>query len=71
MDPRAALVARFRQCVENNLRSGWAINRYAKELSVTPDATPCRLPRSDGEPPTRIVHDRLVLEAKRTLMYTS
>ena len=34
--PRAALVARFRQAIETNLRSGWAVNRYAKALGVTP-----------------------------------
>jgi AraC family transcriptional regulator, transcriptional activator of pobA len=69
--PRAALVARFRQAVESNLRSGWALNRYAKALSVTPAQLRAACLEVTGEPPTRIVHDRIVLEAKRTLMYTS
>jgi len=69
--PRAALVARFRQAVESNLRSGWGVNRYAKALSVTPAQLRAACLEVTGEPPTRIVHDRLVLEAKRTLMYTS
>jgi AraC family transcriptional regulator, transcriptional activator of pobA len=69
--PRAALVARFRQAVESNLRSGWAMNRYAKALSVTPAQLRAACVEVTGEPPTRIVHDRVVLEAKRTLMYTS
>jgi len=69
--PRAALVARFRQSVEINLRSGWAMNRYAKALSVTPAQLRAACLEVTGEPPTRIVYDRLVLEARRTLMYTT
>jgi AraC family transcriptional activator of pobA len=69
--PRAALVARFRQAVETNLRSGWSVNRYAKALGISPAQLRAACLEVTGEPPTRIVHDRLVLEAKRTLMYTS
>jgi len=69
--PRAALVARFRQAVETQLRAGWALNRYARALSVTPAQLRAACLEVTGDPPTRIVHDRLVLEAKRSLMYTS
>ena len=69
--PRAALVARFRQAVETNFRAAWAMNRYAKALSVTPAQLRAACLEVTAEPPTRIVHDRLVLEAKRTLMYTN
>lgn len=69
--PRAALVARFREAVESNLRSGWAVNRYAKTLGVTPSQLRAACLEVTGEPPMRIVHDRLILEAKRSLMYTS
>jgi AraC family transcriptional activator of pobA len=69
--PRAALVARFRQAVETNFRAGWAMNRYAKSLSVTATQLRAACLEVTGEPPTRIVHDRLVLEAKRTLLYTN
>jgi AraC family transcriptional activator of pobA len=68
--PRAALVARFRQAVETNFRAGWALNRYAKALSATPAQLRAACLEVTGGPPTRIVHDRLVLEAKRMLMYT-
>ncbi len=71
LGPRAALVARFRQAVENNLRSGWSMNRYAKALGVTPAQLRAACLEVTGEPPTRILHDRLVLEAKRSLMYTT
>lgn len=69
--PRAALVARFRQAVETHFRAGWAMNRYARSMSVTPAQLRAACLEVTGEPPTRIVHDRLVLEAKRTLMYTN
>jgi len=69
--PRATLVARFRQCVEANLRADWTLNRYAKTLGVTPAQLRAACMEVTGQPPTRIVHDRLILEAKRSLMYTS
>jgi AraC family transcriptional activator of pobA len=69
--PRAALVARFRQSVEGNLRSGWEVNRYAKALGVTPARLRGACLEVTGRPPTHIVHDRLILEAKRSLMYTN
>jgi AraC family transcriptional activator of pobA len=69
--PRAALVARFRQSVEVNLRSGWEVNRYAKALGVTPARLRGACLEVTGHPPTHIVHDRLVLEARRSLLYTN
>jgi len=69
--PRAAIVARFRQAVETHLRAGWPMNRYAKVLGVTPHQLRAACLEVTGGPPTHIVHERLVLEAKRTLLYTS
>ena len=68
--PRAALVARFRQAVEANLRAGWEVNRYAKSLGVTPARLRDACLEVTGRPPTHIVHERLILEAKRSLKYT-
>jgi AraC family transcriptional activator of pobA len=69
--PRAALVARFRESVERNLRSGWEVNRFAKALGVTPARLRGACLEVTGRPPTHIVHDRLILEAKRSLLYTN
>jgi len=69
--PRAALVARFRQAVEVNLRAGWELSRYAKSLGVTPARLRDACLEVTGRPPTHIVHERLVLEAKRSLKYTN
>jgi AraC family transcriptional activator of pobA len=69
--PRAALVARFRQAVEANLRAGWELSRYAKSLGVTPTRLRDACLEVTGRPPTHIVHERLILEAKRSLKYTN
>jgi len=69
--PRAALVARFRDAVESNFRSGWDVARYAKMLRVSSSRLRAACLDVTGKPPTRLVHDRLLLEAKRSLTYTN
>lgn len=68
--PRAALVARFRQAIENNFRAGWSVNRHAKALGVTPSKLRTACLEVTAKTPTRLLHDRLILEAKRNLLYT-
>ena len=70
-NPRAALVARFREKVESHLRMGLSIAQYAKTLSVTPARLRAACLEVTGKPPVRIVEDRLLLEAKRNLTYTN
>jgi AraC family transcriptional regulator, transcriptional activator of pobA len=69
--PRAALVLRFRDALEANFRSGWDVARYAKELRVSPSRLRAACLDVTGKPPTHLVHDRIVLEAKRSLTYTN
>ena len=68
---RAALVARFREKVESHLRMGLSIAQYAKALSVTPARLRAACLEVTGKPPARVLEDRLLLEAKRTLSYTN
>lgn len=68
--PRAALVARFRRAIETHFRSGWPVNRYAKALGVTPSKLRSACLEVTAKAPTRLLHDRLILEAKRNLRYT-
>ena len=68
---RAALVARFREKVEFHLRMGLSIAQYAKALSVTPARLRAACLEVTGKPPARVLEDRLLLEAKRTLSYTN
>ncbi len=68
---RAALVARFREKVESHLRTGLSVAQYAKALSVTPARLRAACLEVTGKPPARVLEDRLLLEAKRTLTYTN
>lgn len=68
---RAALVARFREKVESHLRMGLSIAQYAKALSVTPARLRAACLEVTGKPPARLLEERLLLEAKRTLTYTN
>lgn len=67
---RAALVARFREKVEANLRMGSTIAQYAKALNVTPAQLRAACLEVTGKPPVRVLDERILLEAKRTLTYT-
>jgi AraC family transcriptional activator of pobA len=68
---RVTLVARFREKVESHLRMGLSIAQYAKALSVTPARLRAACLEVTGKPPARVLEDRLLLEAKRTLTYTN
>ncbi len=68
---RAALVARFREKIESHLRMSLSIAQYAKALSVTPGRLRAACLEITGKPPVRVLEERLVLEAKRSLMYTN
>jgi AraC family transcriptional activator of pobA len=68
--PRAALVARFRDVLDARFRSGWPLARYARELGVSAERLRAACVDVTGKPPVRLVHERLMLEAKRLLTYT-
>ena len=67
---RAALVARFRERMETHLRMGLTITQHAKALNVTPAQLRAACLEITGKPPVRVLDERLLLEAKRTLTYT-
>lgn len=68
---RAALVARFRERMEAHLRMGLTIAQYAKALNVTPAQLRAACLEITGKPPLRVLDERVLLEAKRTLTYTN
>lgn len=68
---RAALVARFREKMEDHLRMGLTIAQYAKALNVTPAQLRAACLEVTGKPPVRVLDERVLLEAKRTLTYTN
>jgi AraC family transcriptional activator of pobA len=69
--PRAALVARFREQLEAGYRGGASIEAYAGALGVTPKQLRAACIAVAGAPPIRLIQDRLLLEAKRLMLYSN
>jgi AraC family transcriptional activator of pobA len=70
-EARAGLYRRYRKAVEARLRDGWSVSRYASELCVSTDRLHDACTEAAGKAPHQILHGRLMLEAKRSLIYTT
>jgi AraC family transcriptional activator of pobA len=68
---QATLVARFRELVEANFRGGLSLEDYADRLGVTVARLRGACLKVAGASPLRLVHDRTMLEAKRSLIYSN
>jgi AraC family transcriptional activator of pobA len=68
---RASLVARFREKIEAHLQLGLTVAQYAKALNVTPAQLRAASLEVTGKPPGRVLDERILLEAKRTLTYSN
>jgi AraC family transcriptional activator of pobA len=68
--PVATLVDRFRDLLDERCRSGWSVARYARQLAVTPGRLRAACLTISGKPPRQLLHDRILLEARRALTYT-
>ncbi|MDR6290338.1 AraC family transcriptional activator of pobA [Inquilinus ginsengisoli] len=69
--PQALLVARFRERIEERYRSHDEVEDYARALAVSPKRLWAACRRVAGAPPARLIQDRLLLEAKRLLLYSN
>ena len=69
--PQALLVARFRERIEERYRAHDEVEDYARALAVSPKQLWVACRRVAGAPPARLIQDRLLLEAKRLLLYTN
>lgn len=67
---RAEIHRRFRRLVEAHLREAWPIARFARSLAVTTDRLHAACTEAVGKAPQAILHDRLMLEARRNLIHT-
>lgn len=65
------LVARFRELVEAHYREGLPMEAYARKLGVALPRLRAACMRVAGASPLRLVQDRLMLEAKRALLYSN
>ena len=65
------LVARFREAVEEGYRAGVSIEGYAEQLGVTATKLRRACLAAAGCAPIGVVQARLLLEAKRVLLYSN
>lgn len=70
-DADAALFARFRALVEMHYREHRPVSVYAQELAVTEKRLTAACRRVVEKAPLDVIHARLLIEAKRNLLYTS
>ena len=68
---QAELTARFRGAIEQRYREHPPLEAYAHELGVSVTQLRNACLKSAGVPPLRLIHERLMLEARRLLIYTS
>ncbi|ALG74014.1 transcriptional regulator [Azospirillum thiophilum] len=68
--PDLRLLARLRPMVDEHFRDHWPMERYAAALGVTPGRLNAACRRVTGLSTLQLVHARLMLEAKRSLIYT-
>ena len=62
---------RFRHLVEARWREGLALDDYARALQMTPGGLNAACRRASGVSANRILHQRVMLEAKRNLIYSA
>lgn len=70
-DADAALFNRFRMLVESHYRDHRPVSVYAQDLAVTEKRLTVACRRVAEKAPLDVIHARLLIEAKRNLLYTS
>lgn len=70
-ETQASEFRRFRAFVERNFRKTAGVAEIARELGLTPNRLHAVTMRAVGRGPLAVLHDRVMLEAKRELMFTT
>jgi AraC family transcriptional activator of pobA len=65
------LMSRFRELIENAFREDWSLADYASVLNVSQSRLRNACASVTEQAPMQVVHARVLLEAKRQLLYTS
>jgi AraC family transcriptional activator of pobA len=68
---QAEIVARFREMIETGFRRRRPVESYAAELGVTMSRLRAACIRIAAKPPVQLIQDRIILEAKRLLLYSN
>ena len=66
----SGLIENFQQLIENRFFEHHRIHTYANELGVTADYLSEQVKTVLGTPPSKLIHQRLLVEAKRLLAHT-
>lgn len=61
---------RFRLLLEDHYRDHWSVGEYAQALAVSPSKLNRLCQQFAGQSALDVVHDRVILEARRLLLYT-
>src|SRR5690606_25767626 len=61
---------RFASLLERHYRSAWTVADYAKALDITPSHLNAICRESNGANALHLIHDRVLLAARRELAYT-
>ena len=69
-ETQASEFRRFRVFVEGNFRKPYGVADIARQLGLTPNRLHAVTMRAVGLGPLAVLHDRIMLEAKRELMFT-
>ena len=64
-------MGRFQALIHEHAARGWSVADYARALTVTPGRLTATCRRVMNRSPMQVVHDHLLIEAKRNLLYTS
>jgi AraC family transcriptional activator of pobA len=64
------LLGKFWACLETHYREHWTLDRYAAHLHVSTSTLSRLCNKYTGESPKTILQERLLLEAKKRLVYT-
>lgn len=71
LSSESELVARFQALIESNYQSNMALPDYARQLGVSMSQLRSACLAVNGQPPLKLVHERVLIEAKRSLVYTA
>src|SRR5690606_17922390 len=61
----------FSELIENHYTEQWPVSRYADELGITAAHLNALCRRIVGQSALQLIHQRVILAAKRNLVYTS
>lgn len=70
-DKSINVIEKFKDLIEKNFKTNHGVEFYAKELGVSSKALTMQLARSIGKPPRTLIQERILLEAKRYLAFSS